>query len=68
VRRDDLVDAAGVAAVLNAVTAEWCYTALTVHRMPAARPAFWQHLPSRSDLFVTEDEVFMEIYLEESGQ
>jgi len=54
VRRDDLADAAGVAAVLNEVIAEGRYTALTGHWTPESERAFLQSLGPRSELFVAE--------------
>jgi L-amino acid N-acyltransferase YncA len=54
VRRDDLADAAGVAAVLNAVIAEGRYTALTGYWTAEAERAFLQSLRPRSELFVAE--------------
>ena len=51
VRRDDLGDAAGVAAVLNGVIAEG-RTALAGHFTPEAELAFLQGLGPRSELFV----------------
>ena len=53
VRRDDLDDAAGVAAVLNGVIAEG-HTALAGHFTPEAELAFLQSLGPRSELFVAE--------------
>jgi L-amino acid N-acyltransferase YncA len=54
VRRDDLTDAAGVAAVLNSVIAEGRYTALAGHWTPEAEQAFLQSLGPRSEVFVAE--------------
>ena len=54
VRRDDLADAAGVAAVLNAVIAEGRHTALTGRWTAEAEQAFLQSLGPRSELFVAE--------------
>ena len=54
VRRDDLQDAAGVAAVLNSVVAEGRYTALTGHWTPEAEMAFFQNLRLRSEIFVAK--------------
>ena len=54
VRRDDINDAAGVAAVLNKVIAEGRYTALAGHFTPAEELAFLQSLGPRSELFVAE--------------
>ena len=54
VRRDSLDDAAGVAAVLNSVIAEGCYTALAGHFTPEAELAFLQSLGPRSEIFVAE--------------
>ncbi|MBN1658877.1 MAG: GNAT family N-acetyltransferase [Anaerolineae bacterium] len=54
VRRDNLADAAGVAAVLNSVIAEGCYTALTGHWTAEAERTFLQSLGPRSELFVAE--------------
>jgi L-amino acid N-acyltransferase YncA len=52
-RRDDLDDAAGIAAVLNGVIAEG-RTALAGHFTPEAELAFLQGLGPRSELFVAE--------------
>jgi L-amino acid N-acyltransferase YncA len=55
VRRDDLADAAGVAAVLNSVIAEGRYTALAGHWTPEKELVFLQgFLGPRSELFVAE--------------
>lgn len=54
VRRDDLGDAAGVAAVLNSVIAEGRYTALAGHWTAEAELAFLQSLGPRSQVFVAE--------------
>jgi L-amino acid N-acyltransferase YncA len=55
VRRDDLGDAAGVAAVLNSVIAEGRYTALAGHWTAEKELAFLQgFLGPRSELFVAE--------------
>jgi L-amino acid N-acyltransferase YncA len=55
VRRDDLADAAGVAAVLNSVIAEGRYTALAGHWTPEKERAFLQgFLGPRGELFVAE--------------
>ena len=53
VRRDDLEDAAGVAAVLNGVIAEG-RTALAGHFSPDAELAFLQGMGPRSELFVAQ--------------
>jgi len=53
VRRDELGDAAGVAAVLNGVIAEG-HTALAGHFSPEAELAFLQSIGPRSELFVAE--------------
>lgn len=55
VRRDDLADAGGVAAVLNSVIGEGRYTALAGHWTPEAERAFLQSLGPRSEVFVAED-------------
>ena len=52
VRRDDIGDAAGVAAVLNSIIAEGGYTALAGHWAPEEELAFLQSLGPRSELFV----------------
>ncbi len=54
VRREDLQDAAGVAAVLNAVIAEGRFTALAGHWTPEAEQAFLNNLGPRSQVFVAE--------------
>jgi L-amino acid N-acyltransferase YncA len=54
VRRNDIRDAAGVAAVLNSVIAEGSYTALAGEFSPEAEQAFLQGLGPRSELFVAE--------------
>jgi L-amino acid N-acyltransferase YncA len=54
VRRDDLEDAAGVAAVLNSVVAEGRFTALAGHWTPEAELAFLQSMGPRSQVFVAE--------------
>lgn len=54
VRRDDIQDAAGVAAVLNSIVAEGRHTALTGHWTPQAEMAFLQSLRPRAELFVAE--------------
>ena len=54
VRRDDIQDAAGVAAVLNSVIAEGSYTALAGYFSPEDEQAFLQSLGPRSELFVAE--------------
>ncbi len=54
VRRDDLDDAAGIAAVLNGVIAEGRYTALTGHWTAEDELAFLQSLRPRSEIFVAE--------------
>jgi L-amino acid N-acyltransferase YncA len=60
VRRDDLEDAAGVAAVLNSVIAEGRYTALAGHWTPEEELAFLRSFlgprgaSRRSELFVAE--------------
>jgi L-amino acid N-acyltransferase YncA len=54
VRRGDLADAAGVAAVLNCVIAEACYTALSGHWTPEAELAFLNTLGPRSQVFLAE--------------
>jgi dephospho-CoA kinase len=54
VRRDDMEDAAGLAAVLNSVIAEERYTALAGHFTPEDELAFLQHLGPRGELFVAE--------------
>jgi L-amino acid N-acyltransferase YncA len=56
VRRDDLLDAAGVAEVLNSVIAEGCYTALAGHWTPEAEQSFLRGLGPRSEVFVAEIE------------
>jgi dephospho-CoA kinase len=54
-RRDDIHDAAGVAAVLNSVIAEGRFTALTGHFSPEEEMAFLQGLGPRSELYVAEE-------------
>jgi dephospho-CoA kinase len=54
VQRDDMEDAAGLAAVLNGVIAEGRYTALAGHFTPEDELVFLQHLGPRSELFVAE--------------
>jgi L-amino acid N-acyltransferase YncA len=55
VRRDNLSDAAGVAAVLNGVIAEGRYTALAGHWTPESEHAFLRSfLGPRSEVFVAE--------------
>jgi L-amino acid N-acyltransferase YncA len=54
VRRDDLDEAAAVAAVLNSVIAEKRYTAMSGHWTPEAEQAYFQSLGPRSELFVAE--------------
>jgi L-amino acid N-acyltransferase YncA len=54
VRRNDLQDAAGVAAVLNRVIEEGGHTALAGHWTPEAERAFLQSLGPRSEVFVAE--------------
>jgi dephospho-CoA kinase len=54
VRRNDIRDAAGVAAVLNSVITEGSYTALAGEFSPEAELAFLQGLGPRSELFVAE--------------
>lgn len=52
VRRNDIGDAAGVAAVLNSIIAEGQHTALAGHWTPEAELAFFQSLGPRSQIFV----------------
>ena len=54
VRRSDLQDAAGVAAVLNGVIAEGGHTALAGHWTAEAEQAFLKSLGPRSEVFVAE--------------
>ncbi len=54
VHRDDLDEAAAVAAVLNSVIAEKRYTAMSGHWTPEAEQAYFQSLGPRSELFVAE--------------
>lgn len=55
-RRDDLADAAGVAAVLNSVIVERRYTSLAGDWTPEAEQAFLRALGPRSQAFVAEME------------
>jgi dephospho-CoA kinase len=53
-RRDDMEDAAGVAAVLNSVIAEKRYTAMSGHWTPEAERAYFLSLGPRCEVFVAE--------------
>jgi L-amino acid N-acyltransferase YncA len=54
VRRDDLDEAAAVAAVLNSVIAERRYSAMSGHWTAEAEQAYFQSLGPRSEVFVAE--------------
>jgi L-amino acid N-acyltransferase YncA len=54
VRRQDMEDAAGLAAVLNGVISEERHTALAGHFTPKDELAFLQRLGPRSEIFVAE--------------